>query len=605
MDTGYSKWRKLDNAALAFPLVSGKNDTRVFRFYCQLKEMVNGELLQTALDQTMEKYPLFQAVLRKGLFWFYLEHRDIRATVKQETEPPCSRLYIPDKKSLLFQVTYYKNRINFEVFHALTDGTGATEFLRELVKNYLYLMHEKDGLENVILTEQDLTVKDQEEDGFGRYYNPDERGTRKKKNHAYQIRRESKEYEELQIGETTASVKELLEVSRKHGVSMSVFLTAAMICAIHEEQSKIQEKKPVILMVPVNLRKIFPSDSMLNFFSYIEPGYRFGEGKDSFDDVLEATKQYFEENLSKEKIAERMNNLIAYEKHKILKWAPLELKNRCIKMGAKLAEREVTAVLSNMSVVKMPSEYAKYIERFGVYTSTMRTELCVCSFGDTLSFAFTSRYDSTNIQRNFYRILKEQGIFVKKVEADYPKEAKPNYEGKKVFQIFNFCCIAAVVLCIMLNLTLTPDLHWWIFAVAGGFSMWLAFATGYLKRYNLLKNAMWQLLIVSIGSILWDIFTGWQRWSVDLVLPLVCLIVEILMELIARIQSHPPKEYMIYYVMASVYSMVLPLILMATGVILYRAFAVICVGLSFLFFIRLLLFRKKEFKEEMYKKFHV
>lgn len=63
MDTGYSKWRKLDNAALAFPLVTGKNDTRVFRFYCQLKEEVNGEILQAALDQTMEKYPLFQAVL--------------------------------------------------------------------------------------------------------------------------------------------------------------------------------------------------------------------------------------------------------------------------------------------------------------------------------------------------------------------------------------------------------------------------------------------------------------------------------------------------------------------------------------------------------------
>lgn len=30
MDTGYSKWRKLDNAALAFPLVTGKDDTRVF-----------------------------------------------------------------------------------------------------------------------------------------------------------------------------------------------------------------------------------------------------------------------------------------------------------------------------------------------------------------------------------------------------------------------------------------------------------------------------------------------------------------------------------------------------------------------------------------------
>lgn len=79
MEAGYSKWRKLDNAALAFPLVTGKNDTRVFRFYCQLKEEVAGEVLQTALDQTMEKYPLFQTVLRKGLFWFYLEHRELRA----------------------------------------------------------------------------------------------------------------------------------------------------------------------------------------------------------------------------------------------------------------------------------------------------------------------------------------------------------------------------------------------------------------------------------------------------------------------------------------------------------------------------------------------
>ena len=127
MDTGYSKWRKLDNAALAFPLVTGKDDTRVFRFYCQLKEKVDGEILQSALDQAMEKYPLFQAVLRKGLFWFYLEHRSLRAVVKQETEPPCSRLYIPDKKSLLFQVSYDKNRINFEVFHALTDGKQSSK----------------------------------------------------------------------------------------------------------------------------------------------------------------------------------------------------------------------------------------------------------------------------------------------------------------------------------------------------------------------------------------------------------------------------------------------------------------------------------------------
>ena len=73
METGYSKWRKLDNAALAFPLVTDKNDTRVFRFYCQLKEEVNSEILQQSLDQTMEKYPLFQAVLSNQLLYYVHE----------------------------------------------------------------------------------------------------------------------------------------------------------------------------------------------------------------------------------------------------------------------------------------------------------------------------------------------------------------------------------------------------------------------------------------------------------------------------------------------------------------------------------------------------
>ena len=299
------------------------------------------------------------------------------------------------------------------------------------MKIYLYLILEED-LEPVELSNQYLTVKDQEDDSFSRYYDPDFPRKKKKKIRAVQIKKGGKGYEELQINEASMSVKELLGIAREKKVSMSVLLTAAFICAIHEEMSRMQEKKPVILMVPVNLRKIFPSDSMLNFFGYIEPGYQFGEGKDSFEDVLEAVKLYFQENLSKEHMAGRMNELIAIEKHKILKWAPLELKNRCIRAGAKMAEQEVTAVLSNMSVVKMPEDYAQYIEKFGVYTSTIRTEFCICSFLDTLSLVFTSRYDSTNIQRNFYRILKELGASVKVAEPDFPEDARPNYEGKKV-----------------------------------------------------------------------------------------------------------------------------------------------------------------------------
>lgn len=597
-------WRSLDNAAKLFSAASSPKDTRVFRFYCELKEEVKEEILQEALNQTIQKYPVFLSVMRKGLFWHYLEKSELRPVVREEYKEPCSSLYVRDKKTLLFEVTYYKKRINFEVFHALTDGTGATEFLRELVKNYLYLIHEED-LEPVELSNQYLTVKDQEDDSFSRYYDPDFPRKKKKKIRAVQIKKGGKGYEELQINEASMSVKELLGIAREKKVSMSVLLTAAFICAIHEEMSRMQEKKPVILMVPVNLRKIFPSDSMLNFFGYIEPGYQFGGGKDSFEDVLEAVKLYFQENLSKEHMAGRMNELIAIEKHKILKWAPLELKNRCIRAGAKMAVQEVTAVLSNMSVVKMPEDYAQYIEKFGVYTSTNRTELCICSFQDTLSLGFTSRYDSTNIQRNFYRILKELGASVKVAEPDFPEDARPNYEGKKVLQIFTFCCIAAIVISMMTDIIISPGVHWSVFVAAGCVTMWLTMAVGYVKRFNLLKNAAWQLLIMSGICVLWDLGTGWRGWSVNIGIPDICLLIQVVMLIISRIRSLSPREYMIYYVMAAVYSMILPLILLVTGVIHYRTPSVICIGCSFLLLIGLILFKRKEFKEEMHKKFHV
>lgn len=597
-------WRSLDNAAKLFSAASSPKDTRVFRFYCELKEEVKEEILQEALNQTIQKYPVFLSVMRKGLFWHYLEKSELRPVVREEYKEPCSSLYVRDKKTLLFEVTYYKKRINFEVFHALTDGTGATEFLRELVKNYLYLIHEED-LEPVELSNQYLTVKDQEDDSFSRYYDPDFPRKKKKKIRAVQIKKGGKGYEELQINEASMSVKELLGIAREKKVSMSVLLTATFICAIHEEMSRMQEKKPVILMVPVNLRKIFPSDSMLNFFGYIEPGYQFGGGKDSFEDVLEAVKLYFQENLSKEHMAGRMNELIAIEKHKILKWAPLELKNRCIRAGAKMAEQEVTAVLSNMSVVKMPEDYAQYIEKFGVYTSTNRTELCICSFQDTLSLGFTSRYDSTNIQRNFYRILKELGASVKVAEPDFPEDARPNYEGKKVLQIFTFCCIAAIVISMMTDIIISPGVHWSVFVAAGCATMWLTMAVGYVKRFNLLKNAAWQLLIMSGICVLWDLGTGWRGWSVNIGIPDICLLIQVVMLIISRIRSLSPREYMIYYVMAAVYSMILPLILLVTGVIHYKTPSVICIGCSFLLLIGLILFKRKEFKEEMHKKFHV
>ena len=605
MNQKKARWRKLDNAAKLYSAASNKKDTRVFRFYCELKEEVEPILLQKALDQTMETFPMFLMVLRKGLFWHYLEPCNLHPIVKEEYKEPCSRLYIKDKKNLLFEVTYYKKRINFEVFHVLTDGTGATEFLKELVTNYLYLVHKEEGLEQISMLPEDMTVQDQEDDSFLKYYSKDQRRPKEKKTHAFQIRKKKKDGHHLHVHESVVLVQDVLKRSRELGVSMTVFLTAVYLMAIHEEMSKMQEKRPVVLMVPVNLRKFFPSTSMLNFFNWIEPGYDFTKQDNSFEAVLEYTKEFFKEQLTKEKMSAHISELLALELHPILRLAPLELKNLCIHAGAKFSEKNVTAIFSNMSVVKMPESYVPYIERFGVYTNTPKLELCLCSFQDKLSFAFTSRYDTENIERNFYRMLKEQGISSEEVKPVFPKPHVPSEQEMKVYKIYSFLCIALVAVMLVTDWNFHPQVRWTLFTAGGVATMWIASSIGFFKRYNLLKNVMWQLFIGTIICFLWDVLTGWHSWSVDLVLPIMSVATLAAMFVIAKVQKSPVREYLIYEIMAAGYGLILPVILLLCKAVKNPTVSMFGALTCFLFLVGVILFKGKEFKEEMHKNLHV
>ena len=106
-----------------------------------------------------------------------------------------------------------------------------------------------------------------------------------------------------------------------------------------KKMSKMQKKKPVVLMVPVNLRKFFPSLSMLNFFNWIEPGYNFTTQDQSFEAILKYTKEFFETELTKEKMSAHISELLALELHPILRLAPLELKIYVFRPGQNIQRR--------------------------------------------------------------------------------------------------------------------------------------------------------------------------------------------------------------------------------------------------------------------------
>lgn len=604
-ETRGAYWRKLDNAAKLFSAASNKKDTRVFRFYCELKEEVVEEKLQEALDRTLEKYPGFLAVMRKGVFWHYLEKSNRRPIVREEYKEPCSNLYIRDKKNLLFEVTYYKKRINFEVFHALTDGTGASEFIRELTKNYLVAAHGHEGLEDVSLSDKPVEKSEYEDDGFAKYYSKDVRKEKIKKKRAHQVRKSRSELGAIQVTEAEIPVAALIKKAKEYGVSITVFLTAALMCAIHSRMTRRQEEKPVVLMVPVNLRKFFPTNSMTNFFNWIEPGYHFGQGNDDFAQVVAKVKEIFSDELTEEKMAQRMNEYFALEVHPFLRFAPLELKNFCINAGSRFSEKDVTAIYSNMGIIQMPEAFEPYIERFGVYTSTPKVEMSTCSFKDKIYLGFTSRFNCSAIKNNFFRILTEQGIPVEMLDVEYPSEETVDSMVMKVYKIFTFLCIVTIVSALGVDYSLNEAFRISLFVCGGALSMWLALTVAFFKRNNLVKNAMWQLLVITIGCAIWDILTGWRGWSVNFVFPAVSVAILISMVFLARIYYRNLREYTIYFVMAAAYGFLCPLIFRLLGLVVVPFPSVVSMGASVIFMAALILFRGKVLREEMQKKFHL
>jgi len=404
------EWTRLDNAAKIFPPNTNEKDTKVFRFACELKEDVDKDILQVALDNTMLLFPMYNVILRRGIFWYYFEHTELKPEVTEESELPCSALYIPNRKNLLFRVTYYKKRINLEIYHALADGTGALAFLKTLVYYYITIKHKEDFGDKLPRLDYDASFTQKMDDSFLRNYDGDKRLDRIRLNKAYHIKGRRSIDNRLRVIEGCMSARQVLELAHKYDTTLTVYLTSLFIKAIYMDMPARARKLPVVLSIPVNLRNYFPSVTARNFFAAINIGYDFGKNSDKLEDIISSVKESFSRELTSDKLKRHINKLSALEHNTFMRIVPLVIKDYVLRFASYLADRGVTAALSNIGRVTVSEELAPYINMFDCFTSVRRPQVCMLSFNNKLVISFASPYTSTDIQKNFFRMLSEAGV---------------------------------------------------------------------------------------------------------------------------------------------------------------------------------------------------
>jgi len=408
------RWYKLDNSALIYPAIRNAEWNSVFRLSAVLKDKINVEKLQQALDLTIDRFPFFNVSLRDGLFWHYFQSLTEKPKVQLETESPC-RPFVFKKNMHLLRVLYYNNKISLEIFHSLSDGYGAIQFLNVLIITYLEL----NGIEipdksNYGYNAYDKPTKEEGEDSFKRYYNKRRIRSRKERK-AYAIKDELLEQDTLRVFNGSADIKELKAIAKSYNTTINEFLSATYLSVLleHKKLYGKTDKKPVKLSVPVNIRGHLPSKTMRNFALVLNVEIPHEKTYASFEEIIEIVKAEMKK-LDDDYIYGFIGRNVQSEKLFIVRILPLFVKEPIMKLiYSQVGEILFTSTISNMGLVKLPQAVTEQIVEYQAVlgaTKLNKINLAVISVGDTITITLTSRLKDNSLAREFYKKLAGFGL---------------------------------------------------------------------------------------------------------------------------------------------------------------------------------------------------
>ncbi len=416
----HKSWMKLDNAAKIYPAAQRRNWKALFRLSATLSEKIDPVVLEGAQRSTLARFPGFAQRLRRGAFWYYLEHNEGEPPIAADGPYPCAHMDFKENNGFMFRVRYHERRIAVEIFHVLTDGSGGLCFLKTLVAEYLRLKYGAQiPRDNEILDCSQPPSPEETEDAYLKYARSMPRSRWEPDSYYLKGTDEPDGFVHIVTG--MIPVNEVLRRAKEKQVSLTEYLTAALIMAIDKLQRRAvrYEKlfKPVKVCVPINLRSFYPTNTMRNFASYVNPGIDPRYGVYSFDEVLSAVHHYMRSEVTEKLLNAKITTNARAEAHKALRLTPLFIKNIALKFTfQRVGDRKSTTSISNLGLVRLPEEMARFVSRMDFILGPLSRNRVVCgalTYNGVLTLNFTRTIQESMLERTFFRFLVKLGIPVK------------------------------------------------------------------------------------------------------------------------------------------------------------------------------------------------
>jgi len=266
-----------------------------------------------------------------------------------------------------------------------------------------------------ILTENIEVIKEEEQDSFTENFSKKLKSPR---NEIKALKYKTPLYKDNWLGFIVGYIplNQLKKVAKTYNATVNEYISALLINSAYRCKNIFEDKnRPFALLVPVNLRKFFPSKSLRNFSLFVNTAVDLNKEL-SFLEIIAKVKQDMDSELQKEKLQAHLANNVRAEKNFFLRIAPRFIKEIALKIAyLALGDRVHSVSLSNLGIINIPKAMQEHIESFtftpgGGFSSPLN--LGVVTYQNTVAIAFSTALRSRVFQKEFFTQLTSEGIEV-------------------------------------------------------------------------------------------------------------------------------------------------------------------------------------------------
>lgn len=411
-------WYRLDLSAIVYPTLQRRDFSSVYRLSVLLKEDVNPDVLQQAVDIAMKRFPTYKSAMRKGLFWRYLEpNNNPGPIVQKDVRNFCMPMPFKSNNRYLVRFYWYGRRIALEAHHSLGDGTGGMFLLQTVTAVYLRLLGHPIANDGFVLDVDSEPDPEEFEDAYMRYANAQVRPARPAEK-TYRVRGTKEPFYTLNVIDGIMSVKEVMQVAKRYNATVTEYLNAVLLYSLLQKQEHDFHLKlrPVRIAMPVNLRRFFPSKTLRNFITMVYPSIDPRLGEFTFEEIVAHVHNYMRYYINEKFLKGDITTNAATKRNPFIRIVPLFIKDFVVRLFyTRVQDKNSSAGLTNLGAVYVPDDMKPYLERFDIYMGipySQRTNCAIASFGDTLTVNFASCIIEADVERRFFQKLVEDGIAV-------------------------------------------------------------------------------------------------------------------------------------------------------------------------------------------------